>query len=45
MSVPTENAVAVVGMACRLPGADDLKRLEGLSAALRRWVSGMKVAG
>ena len=28
-----------------LPGADDLKRLESLAAALRRWVSGMKAAG
>jgi len=28
-----------------LPGADDLDRLEGLSAALRRWVSGMRAAG
>jgi transcriptional regulator of arginine metabolism len=28
-----------------LPGADDLKRLETLSSALRRWVSGMKSAG
>jgi transcriptional regulator of arginine metabolism len=28
-----------------LPGADDLHRLDGLTAALRRWVSGMKSAG
>ena len=28
-----------------LPGADDLDRLEGLSAALRRWVSGLRSAG
>ena len=28
-----------------LPGAEDLKRLESLAAALRRWVSGMKAAG
>jgi transcriptional regulator of arginine metabolism len=27
------------------PGADDLDRLEQLSTALRRWVSGMKHAG
>ena len=27
------------------PGADDLDRLEQLTAALRRWVSGMKAAG
>jgi transcriptional regulator of arginine metabolism len=28
-----------------LPGADDLKRLDSLAGALRRWVSGMKAAG
>ena len=28
-----------------LPGAEDLKRLESLSAALRRWVGGMRAAG
>jgi transcriptional regulator of arginine metabolism len=28
-----------------LPGAGDLDRLEQLTAALRRWVSGMKAAG
>jgi transcriptional regulator of arginine metabolism len=28
-----------------LPGADDLDRLEQLSSALRRWVSGMRAAG
>jgi transcriptional regulator of arginine metabolism len=28
-----------------LPGADDLDRLDQLSSALRRWVSGLKAAG
>jgi transcriptional regulator of arginine metabolism len=28
-----------------LPGADDVDRLEQLSSALRRWVSGMRAAG
>ncbi len=46
MSVPTENAVAVVGMACRLPGADDTDRywaaltggVDGISRFTPKWL-------